>query len=184
MQTVQLHQHRRRRVPIPEGTLKIVFIYETPEPFSEALENEIYERFKFAFEGQSLKGLRFPPVIWKRFGCNEFKNGSVLQRHVVHVPTKILGVTMTDLDYDKLATMVAEKIVCQTSKLTLSRSEVEVRLGFSPGSSAARKVMRDPKFPRPDAFTENGRDRWYAKDVENYINSKREERARKTISAA
>ena len=80
---------------------------------------------------------------------------------------------MNDIDYDKLSSMVAdkvssqiaEKLIQKTTKLTLSRPEVEVRIGFAPGSSAAREVMKDPKFPKPDAFSENGRDRWYTKDT-------------------
>ena len=62
---------------------------------------------------------------------------------------------MTDIDYDKLSSMVAdklssqiaEKLIQKTTKLTLSKPEVEVRIGFAPGSSAAREVMKDPKFP-------------------------------------
>lgn len=61
---------------------------------------------------------------------------------------------MNDIDYDKLSSMVAdkvssqiaEKLIQKTTKLTLSRPEVEVRIGFAPGSSAAREVMKDPKF--------------------------------------
>ena len=82
---------------------------------------------------------------------------------------------MNDIDYDKLSSMVAdkvssqiaEKLIQKTTKLTLSRPEVEVRIGFAPGSSAAREVMKDPKFPKPDAFSENGRDRWYTKDIDD-----------------
>ena len=58
---------------------------------------------------------------------------------------------MTDIDYDKLSDMVAdklsskiaEKLVQKTTKLTLSKPEVEVRIGFAPGSSAARQIMKD-----------------------------------------
>ena len=92
---------------------------------------------------------------------------------------------MNDIDYDKLSSMVADKVSSQkTTKLTLSRPEVEVRIGFAPGSSAAREVMKDPKFPKPDAFSENGRDRWYTKDIDDYMESKRHARAKLAISAA
>ena len=99
---------------------------------------------------------------------------------------------MTDIDYDKLSDMVAdklsskiaEKLVQKTTKPTLSKPEVEVRIGFAPGSSAARQIMKDPKFPKPDAFSENGRDRWYTKDVDDYMESKRHARAKLAISAA
>lgn len=55
---------------------------------------------------------------------------------------------MNDIDYDKLSSMVAdkvssqiaEKLIQKTTKLTLSRPEVEVRIGFAPGSSAAREA--------------------------------------------
>ena len=95
---------------------------------------------------------------------------------------------MNDIDYDKLSSMVAdkvssqiaEKLIQKTTKLTLSRPEVEVRIG----SSAAREVMKDPKFPKPDAFSENGRDRWYTKDIDDYMESKRHARAKLAISAA
>ena len=91
---------------------------------------------------------------------------------------------MNDIDYDKLSSMVAEKLAQKANKLTLSKSEVEMRLGFAPGSTAARQVMKDPKFPKPDAFSENGRDRWYTKDVDDYMESKRHARAKLAISAA
>lgn len=99
---------------------------------------------------------------------------------------------MTDIDYDKLSSMVAdklsskiaEKLIQKTTKLTLSKPEVEVRIGFAPGSSAAREVMKDPKFPKPDAFSENGRDRWYTKDIDDYMENKRHARAKLAISAA
>lgn len=44
--------------------------------------------------------------------------------------------------------------------------------------------MKDPKFPKPDAFSENGRDRWYTKDIDDYMESKRHARAKLAISAA
>lgn len=84
----------------------------------------------------------------------------------------------------KSASQIAEKLIQKTTKLTLSRPEVEVRIGFAPGSSAAREVMKDPKFPKPDAFSENGRDRWYTKDIDDYMESKRHARAKLAISAA
>ena len=34
---------------------------------------------------------------------------------------------MTDIDYDKLSSMVAEKLAQKANKLTLSKSEVEMR---------------------------------------------------------
>ena len=91
---------------------------------------------------------------------------------------------MTDIDYDKLSSMIADKLAQKTAKLTLTKPEVEIRLGFAAGSSAARQIMKDPKFPKPDAFSENGRDRWYAKDIDDYINSKRHACAKLAISAA
>lgn len=45
-------------------------------------------------------------------------------------------------------------------------------------------MMKDPKFPKPDAFSENGRDRWYTKDIDDYMENKRHARAKLAISAA
>ena len=47
---------------------------------------------------------------------------------------------MNEIDYDKLSRMVAdklssqiaEKLIQKTTKLTLSRPEVEMRIGFAP----------------------------------------------------
>lgn len=87
---------------------------------------------------------------------------------------------MSEIDYEKLSTMIAGKI----TQLTLTRSEVEIRLGFAPDSTAAREVMKDPQFPKPDYFSDRGRARWYARDIDDYINKKRHERAKMAISVA
>lgn len=92
---------------------------------------------------------------------------------------------MSEIDYEKLSQMVAEKLAPKVvRKLTLSTPEVHVYMGFAPYSSAAREIMKDPKFPKPDAFSENGRDRWYTKDIDDYMESKRHARAKLAISAA
>ena len=106
--------------------------------------------------------------------------------------TERQNLAINDIEYaklssmvaDKLSSQIAEKLIQKTTKLTLSRPEVEIRIGFAPGSSAAREVMKDPKFPKPDAFSENGRDRWYTKDIDDYMENKRHARAKLAISAA
>lgn len=92
---------------------------------------------------------------------------------------------MSEIDYEKLSQMIAEKLAQKVvRKLTLSTPEVHVYMGFAPYSSAAREVMKDPRFPKPDYFTENGHARYYTKDVDDYIDMKRHERAKMSISIA
>lgn len=92
---------------------------------------------------------------------------------------------MSEIDYEKFSQMVAEKLAPKVvRKLTLSTPEVHVYMGFAPYSSAAREIMKDPKFPKPDFFTENGHARYYTKDIDAYMDMKRQERSKMSISVA
>lgn len=88
------------------------------------------------------------------------------------------------IDYDKLSEMTAEKMARRLERKTLTRREVEMRIGFAADSSAARTLMKDPHFPKPVAFSENGHDRWFTKDIDNYMEEYRIKRSRQIISAA
>lgn len=85
---------------------------------------------------------------------------------------------MNGIDYKRLA----QEIVAEQSKEFLSFDDVCFILGCSAGSVVARKVVANPGFPAPTFLVDNGRRRWFKRDVMNWIERERERRSRAALN--
>lgn len=71
-----------------------------------------------------------------------------------------------------------------SNKQVFSRAEACIYIGFAPESSAARDVLKSPDFPSPIAFAENGWPKYFRKDLDDWLEKRRQENARKAIEQA
>jgi predicted DNA-binding transcriptional regulator AlpA len=81
----------------------------------------------------------------------------------------------------ELAKAVAKEVkkLQPVEPILLSFDEVCVFLGYSPKSSTAAQVIKDPTFPRPFSLVDKGNRRWRKSDVANWVDYKyREEEKR------
>lgn len=87
---------------------------------------------------------------------------------------------MEDFDYQKLAELIAQEM----RKELLNRDDVCAILGYGRQSSAfSRLLEQDPTFPKPTELVENGRKKWFKKDVLAWIERQREARSRIALHA-
>ena len=83
------------------------------------------------------------------------------------------------IDYSLLA-------IYSNKTKTKAKTKVEETddIGFAPESSAARDVLKSPDFPSPIAFAENGWPKYFRKDLDDWLEKRRQENARKAIEQA
>lgn len=86
-----------------------------------------------------------------------------------------------EIDYEKLSDLVVEKL----NKEMLNRDEVSALLGYGKRSSAFKRILiQDKSFPRPTDLVENGRPKWFKKDVLAWLEKHRALRSKMNIEAS
>lgn len=96
-----------------------------------------------------------------------------------------VGITLSTETLHLLSSQVSEAIINSdiSNKVLVTATDIARMMSYKPFSSAMRKIIESPDFPKPFSIVGGGNNKWLKSQVEDWILKKYEESSSQRRSA-